>query len=153
MIGMPARAIVLEIGIGVEVICENRSAVIPIVLPQRNDPGIVDLWADVFHIVLAMCGAAIPTKPIGPQNAVTVPVITQQLISALALILCGRAPERTANSSPNRIMSSPLLLDMASADPSTRATDMIMISLPDVVEKLPAAQLWNILRLSASLPD
>ena len=43
MIGMPARAIVLEIGIGVEVICENRSAAIPIVLPQRNIEPVSDL--------------------------------------------------------------------------------------------------------------
>lgn len=54
MIGIPVSAIVLEIGIGAGVICENRSAAIPIALPQMNDPGITHLWAAVFQNVLAI---------------------------------------------------------------------------------------------------
>ena len=94
-----------------------------------------------------------PTNPMGPQNAVTVPVIRQQLNNAFILIFCGLAPESEANSSPKSMMSRPLLSESAIADPRARAIAMMQISLMDVVEKLPADQLWNIFRLSASLPD
>ena len=57
---------------------------------------------------LTICGATMPTKPIGPQNAVTAPVISALPRMALNRIAVGLAPERAAYSSPNRMMSSPL---------------------------------------------
>ena len=150
---MPANAIVLETGIGAGVICEIRSAMIPMILPHINEPGMIILWADVFKMVLAMWGATMPTKPIGPQNAVTVPVIRQQLSKAEMRILSGLAPVSFANSSPKRMMSSPVLLVNAMMNAISRVADIIMISFRDVVPKLPADQLWNILRFSALLPD
>ena len=53
MIGMPTRAMVLDTGTGADVICENRSAAIPSVLPQRTEAGMMCLCADVLQKVLA----------------------------------------------------------------------------------------------------
>ena len=141
MTGMPIRAIVLETGIGPGAICDSRSAPKPIMAPVNKLAGRMILCEEVLRIALAMCGAVIPTKPKGPQNAVTAPVSMQQLISEIVLILPVSAPDISANSSPNMIMSSPLRLRMAVYRPITALIPTNMICSHVLFEKLPADQL------------
>ena len=44
-----------------------------IATPDNTVAGKSVRWLAVRNNIRAMCGTAIPTKPIGPQNAVTVP--------------------------------------------------------------------------------
>jgi len=55
--------------------CDKISLISIVILPINMPEGINILWSDVLYISLAMCGTAIPINPIGPQNAVTAPVI------------------------------------------------------------------------------
>jgi len=82
-----------------------------------------------------------PANPRGPQNAVTAPVMMQQLMSAESLILEVSAPAISANSSPKSMMSRPLRLLKAMAEPTTAAPSMMKICGHVEVEKLPADQL------------
>ena len=82
-----------------------------------------------------------PRKPIGPQKAVTAPVMILQLISALKWIFRVSAPVICAKSSPKRIMSRPLCPPAAITLPMMSAIIIIPISDHLVNEKLPADQL------------
>ena len=75
----------------------------------------------------AICGAMIPTNPIGPQNAVTAPVTMQQLASAVHLIFFGLAPERVAKLSPNSRRSSPFAPLNAMTPPAAAAAIMMPV--------------------------
>lgn len=79
MIGMPTNAIVEAIGRGCPDNCETRSAPTPITLPESSERGMTILCEELLLMALAICGATIPTNPSGPQNAVTAPVIIEQL--------------------------------------------------------------------------
>ena len=89
---MPRSAIVLATGIGDGVILEMRSAQTPIKPPVRREAGSTDLCDEVPSRALAICGPMMPTKPSGPQNAVTAPVIRLQLRSADMRIFDGVPP-------------------------------------------------------------
>ena len=82
-----------------------------------------------------------PRKPIGPQKAVTAPVMMLQLSNALKWILRVSAPVICAKSSPNNMMSSPLLPLRAMAQPTRNAPVIMLMSYQLVNEKLPADQL------------
>ena len=139
--GTPTMAIVLAIGRGDAVARDRRSAANAVTDPVSNDAGIIVLCAEVLKMPRAICGATMPTNPSGPQNAVTAAVRRQQLKMALSLIFWTGAPAMVANSSPKRMMSSPLVLRTASRRPATRTAAMIPISFQPVLEKLPADQL------------
>ena len=94
--GTPTIAIVLAIGRTLGDACEMRSAVIAVTAPVRREAGIIVLWTDVLKTPLAMCGATIPTKPSGPQNAVTVAARRLQLNNALSRIFLTGAPDISA---------------------------------------------------------
>ena len=91
--------------------------------------------------LLAMCGATMPTNPMGPQKAVTAPVISDAENRAAVLVCLGLAPESRANSSPNSMMSRPLAFAAAIAVPARRATAIIVTPPMSVPVKLPADQL------------
>ena len=71
MIGMPISAIVLPTGRGVGKAFERMSATRVSPAPVSITAGMTFMCTDVPRKPLAMCGATIPTKPSGPQNAVT----------------------------------------------------------------------------------
>ena len=110
MIGMPISAIVLPTGRGVGKAFERMSATRVSPAPVSITAGMTFMCTDVPRKPLAMCGATIPTKPSGPQNAVTAPAIRQLPIIAMPRIREMSAPAKLAYSSPKRAMSSPLLL-------------------------------------------
>ena len=141
MTGMPISAIVLAIGIGTAVILDTRSAQTPIIPPVSSEAGSIVLWADVPSSAFAMCGAIMPTNPIGPQNAVTAPVMMLQLSNADMRIPDGLPPESSVNSSPNSIRSRPLWLHSEMVSPAISVPAMIAVSVHVVLEKLPADQL------------
>ena len=141
MTGMPTRAIVLAVGSGEGDSWLMRSAAMLMMPPVSIEAGMMTLCDDVPNIHLAMCGAVMPTKPSGPQKAVTAPVIMQQLRRAVSLMFPTFAPPISANSSPNSMMSRPLRPAMASAVPIRTAMASVMMSDQVVVEKLPADQL------------
>ena len=141
MTGMPRRAIVLAPGMGEGVILEIRSALTLIIPPVRREAGSTALWVAVPNIPFAMCGPMIPTKPRGPQNAVTAQVIRQQLRRALRRIFDGIPPESSVNSSPKSMRSRPLWLNDAIISPAASVPAMIPVSVHVVLEKLPADQL------------
>ena len=132
---------VLATGMGEGVILDIRSAHTPIRPPVRSEKGSVALWEDVPSSPLAMCGPIMPTNPIGPQNAVTAPVMRLQLRSAHKRILDGRPPASSVNSSPNRIRSRPLWLHSDIVSPAISAPVIMVASVHVVLEKLPADQL------------
>ena len=150
---MPITAIVLAVGSGEGARWDMRSAPRLMKAPVRTDAGSMCMCADVFRIPLAMCGETMPTKPIGPQKAVTAAVSMQLPSIAVILIFPVSAPAISANSSPKSMMSSPLCARIDRARPASRAAPMIAVWPQVVVLKLPADQLWNILRLSALLFD
>lgn len=141
MTGTPTIAIVLAIGRGEDVERDRRSAAKAVRAPVSREAGRITLWDEVLNIPLAMCGATIPTKPIGPQKLVAAAVIKQQLRIEERLILRTSAPAMAAKSSPNRMMSRPLVLRIAMNDPAARTAAMIVISFHPLFEKLPADQL------------
>ena len=108
MTGMPTNAIVLATGRGAGDSWEIRSATRLIAAPVSIAEGRMIWWAEEPVVARAICGATIPTNPIGPQNAVTAAVIRQQLKSDRSLIIPVSAPDICAYSSPNNIMSNPL---------------------------------------------
>ena len=132
---------VLATGIGEGVIREIRSAHTPIRPPVRSDAGRTNLCDEVPSSALAMWGPMMPTKPSGPQNAVTAPVMRLQLSRADKRILGGVPPESSANSSPKSMRSSPLWLNNAMINPAASVTAMIAVSVHVVFVKLPADQL------------
>ena len=141
MTGTPIIAMELAIGRGEDVARESRSAAIAVMAPVRSDAGRITRCDEVLNIPRAMCGATIPAKPIGPQNAVTAAVVRQQLSIDVNLILWTGAPAIVANSSPKRIISSPFELRVARIYPRSRTVARIAISLQPLFEKLPADQL------------
>lgn len=141
MIGIPMTAIVLPTGRGAGLIWERKSAVSDREAPQSIVTGITFECTEEPVIHLDRCGATIPTKPSGPQNAVTAPVIRQLLISAIFLTLLMLIPVRTAYSSPKRAMSRPLLLRSVIAAPTSSVAAMRDTSIGRHPEKLPADQL------------
>ena len=141
MTGMPRRAMVLATGIGVGVILDIRSALTPIRPPVSKEPGSTALWDEVPSSALAMWGPMMPTKPSGPQKAVTAPVMRLQLSRADRRMLEGVPPESSVNSSPKSMRSSPLWLNKAMIKPAASVTAMIAVSVHVVFVKLPADQL------------
>ena len=139
--GTPTTAIVLAIGRGEGVEREIRSAADAVMAPVSSEAGSMTLCDEVLNMPLAICGATIPTKPIGPQKLVTADVIKQQLMMDRSLILRTGAPAMDANSSPNRMMSRPLILQIARVVPAARTIANIPISFHPLLEKLPADQL------------
>lgn len=93
IMGTPTIAIVLATGSTFGDAWEIRSAVTAVTAPARSEAGSIVLCADVLKMPLAMCGATIPTKPRGPQNAVTVAARRLQLNNALCRILLTGAPD------------------------------------------------------------
>ena len=77
----------------------------------------------------------------GPQKAVTAPVIRQQQISALYLMCFMSAPAISANSSPNRVMSKSLFIMQDMTAPAAMHAAMTAICGQVVYEKLPEDQL------------
>ena len=102
---MPRSAIVLATGIGEGVILEMRSAHTPIKPPVNMEAGSTILWDEAPSIAFAIWGPMMPTNPIGPQNAVTAPVMRLQLSNAPRRIFEGWPPDSSVNSSPKRIRS------------------------------------------------
>lgn len=141
IIGTPTIAIVLATGRTLGDACDMRSAPTAVAAPVRREAGSIVLCADVLKAPLAMCGATIPTKPSGPQNAVTVAARRLQLNIARYLILRIGAPDISANSSPKRSMSRPFAFFHARMMPMASTAVMMHISLHPVLEKLPADQL------------
>ena len=141
MTGMPRSAMVLATGIGVGVILDIRSALTPIRPPVSKEAGSTALWDEVPSSALAMWGPMMPTKPSGPQKAVTAPVMMLQLSSDHKRILEGLPPDSSVNSSPNRIRSRPLWLRSDMMSPRTNVPAIIVVSVHVVFEKLPADQL------------
>lgn len=141
MTGMPTTAMVLAVGRGAEASCESRSAARLIMQPVRSEAGRMVLWAEVRQMARAICGATMPTKPSGPQNAVTAPVSTQLLSRARNLMPVTPAPAICANSSPKSMMSSPLRLLYDMMKPIAKAAAIIRIWGHVELEKLPAVQL------------
>ena len=141
IMGTPTIAIVLATGRTLGEACEMMSAVTAVTAPVRREAGIIVLWTDVLKTPLAMCGATIPTKPSGPQNAVTVAARRLQLNNALSRIFLTGAPDISANSSPKRTMSRPFEFLTASMMPKASTAVIMQISLHPVLEKLPADQL------------
>lgn len=141
IIGMPIRAIVLPTGRGHGAIWEMMSAARASPEPMMIEQGMVLACMDVPRMVLDRCGETMPTKPSGPQKAVTAPVIRQAPSSAMMRVREGSAPTNVAYSSPKRVMSS--LLEMVSerVRPTARAAAMIRISAGRLAMKLPADQL------------
>ncbi len=119
--GMPMMAIVLPTGRGVANTWENMSASSDRQVPTVRVAGITLRCMEEPMARRAMCGATIPTKPIGPQKAVTAPVMMQLPAIAIFLILSMLAPASAAYSSPNKEMSSPLELHSAMKIPIARA--------------------------------
>ena len=74
---MPINAIVLPAGTGVGNICVSRSPARLMAAPVNSESGRTVRMDDCPEIFLAICGAMMPTKPTGPQNAVTAPVVIQ----------------------------------------------------------------------------
>lgn len=105
MIGMPINAAVLPGGMGTEAHCEIMSAVRAKAAPVISPSGMITEWTDVPEIILAICGAMMPMKPIGPQNAVTVPVIMLHDAIAKKRTRPVGTPDNLAYSSPNRTVS------------------------------------------------
>lgn len=134
-------AIVLPTGRGDGNTWERMSATSERPAPTSMEAGMTLIWTDEPVKALAMCGATIPTKPIGPQKAVTAPAIRQLPAIEMFLILDGLAPAIAVYSSPKRDMSRPRLFTRASANPIRRAAVRITSPEPPVPMKLPADQL------------
>ena len=127
MTGMPISAIVLPAGTGTGVARDRMSAAAAQAPPVAILTGSTILCTAVPVIRRAICGAIIPTKPIGPQNAVTAPVMIQHPVRDTHLIFSGIAPESEEYSSPNSRMSSPLVLLKARQEPIIPAAVMTAI--------------------------
>lgn len=67
-----------------------------IVAPVMRLNGSMVFIAACPLMAFAMCGATMPTNPIGPQNAVTAPVIMLQLNIDMNLIFLTFAPALVA---------------------------------------------------------
>lgn len=84
---MPRNAIVLPAGSGVLHIIESMSPARLSIAPQRSESGRTVCIDDFPEKALTMCGATIPMNPIGPQKAVTEPVMRQHDSIDNALVL------------------------------------------------------------------
>ena len=84
---------VLPDGSGLPKQDDSISDITASVAPHSMLPGRTVRCDEVPESHLAACGATIPTKPIGPQKAVTAPVMRQQLDIASSLILLEGAPD------------------------------------------------------------
>ena len=132
---------VLPTGRGVGKAWERISAISDRPAPTSNEAGIVLIWTEEPVRVRAMCGATIPTKPRGPQKAVTAPAIRQLPIIDIFLIRKGSAPAMAVYSSPNKARSRPLLFKRASNSPRSSAPAMMEMPTGLLPMKLPADQL------------
>lgn len=137
---MPRNAIVLPAGSGVLHIIESMSPARLSIAPQRRESGRTVCIDDFPEKALTMCGATIPMNPIGPQKAVTEPVIRQHDSIDKALVLPVFTPADSAYSSPKSIALRPLPTTAASTDPATRQHVIVPIPLHVLPLKLPAAQ-------------
>ena len=68
---MPIKAVMVLIGRVKYLAMMSPTSIIT--TPRSIVAGSNTRWSAERNIIRAMCGTAIPTKPIGPQNAVTVP--------------------------------------------------------------------------------
>lgn len=124
---MPMMAMVLAVGSGEGASWEIRSAPMLMMAPVSIEAGSIFMCAEVPNIPLVICGATMPTKPNGPQKAVTAAVRMQLLSIALMRIPFTSAPAISAKLSPNRIMSRPLCDVAAIANPMMRAPAIMAI--------------------------
>ena len=68
------------------------------------------LWSAFLNNILAICGTAIPIKPIGPQNAVTLPASNVVAMSIRFLVFSRFTPRLLAYASPiNKALRSLML--------------------------------------------
>ena len=102
---MPIIAIVLPTGRGLPNTWERMSADRERPAPVRRVTGMVLICTEVPATALAMCGATMPTKPSGPQKAVTAPAIRQLPIMDMFLVRDGLTPAIDEYSSPNKATS------------------------------------------------
>ena len=70
-IGIPSRAVMVLMGRVSHL--EMMSQVSSTTAPHSAEAGNKIRWAALLKSIRAICGMAKPTKPIGPQKAVTVP--------------------------------------------------------------------------------
>ena len=138
---MPIMAMVLPTGRGTGKTWESMSATKDNPAPTSKVAGMVLRWTEDPVNALAICGATIPTKPRGPQNAVTAPAIRQLPIIEIFLIREGFAPAMVVYSSPKSARSSPRLLTRANTKPMMRAQAMMAIPEGPLPMKLPTDQL------------
>ena len=73
--------------------CEIISLIKTNIAPMIADAGIRILWSAVLNSIRAMCGTIIPTKPIGPQNAVIEPARIPVLVKIKILVIDKFKPE------------------------------------------------------------
>lgn len=93
MTGMPMSAIVLPAGTGRGHATARMSASKARQAPQTMLPGMIHRCEALEVSHLLICGAIIPTKPMGPQKAVAAPVTRQQLAMDMNLMREVEAPE------------------------------------------------------------
>lgn len=72
--------------------CEITSQVRIKAAPSKRIAGKRILWFEVFKRLRDIWGMAIPTKAIGPQNAVMVPAIKQVAITISVFVLISDIP-------------------------------------------------------------
>ncbi len=114
------RSAVIEL-MGRVSILDMISQISNITDPVSSVAGTSTRWSEVRNIIRVTCGIASPIKPIGPQNAVTVPAsrVVERKRSALDLLMS--SPIVRAYSSPNSNKLSGLMVTMARMIPAATA--------------------------------
>lgn len=147
---MPIIAVVLPTGRGVLRLCDNMSPARQIAEPVIRLRGRMSRIAERPLVHLEICGAIMPTNPIGPQKAVAVPVKMQQLNMADIVVRRVLLPDAVAKSSPNSIKVRPLWMDIDIIRPIGSIIAIIFTPSQVLPEKLPAAQFQYIFTLVSS---
>ena len=129
---------VLPAGRGVGAFWATRSAASAMDAPMSMASGMTRRWEDWPLAARAICADMIPTKPSGPQKAVTALVARQQPSRARPRVRAGCPPLREEKSSPKRARSSPLASSSDSVAERVSARAIHSRSWGRTDEKVPA---------------
>ena len=119
--------------------------------PSNSECGMIFRWMDVSRSRRLTCGTAIPTKPIGPVNAVDTPVRNTVSPISMSRLFLTSTPTDCASCSPNKNASIGFIKNTMRMTPINMHGSMILSCVHVTVQSEPNVQFMNILTESGSL--
>ena len=146
-IGIPSSEVTTFIGISINF--EKISHISIAAMPHRSVAGISERWSASRIIILATCGIASPTNPIGPQNAVTDPTSKVVAANISNRLLCRFRPIVFAYSSPSSSRLSGFMVKTDKISPAATEAERIASWFDVTSLRDPMVQTTNVFSASS----